>query len=293
MYFYDGNELEHLTVEDGLISNEIIGIQEDTNGNIFIETRSGVTKYDGLSYSNLIIKDDKASRNKWVLNEDDLWFRLGFNKRGVYRYDGEYLHYLEFFKAPQEDDFYKNHPGTSFSPYGVYSIYKDRKGLIWFGTTSLGVCRFDGKLLSWHYEEQLQTTPGGGDFGSRVIFEDKNANFWINNTRYRYNILSNDSDHIALKKETGISYKNKDNEEEFPFFLGMEQDDDGNLWMVTYRDGVWRYDGKKLTNYVIKDGETEVEFFTIYKDNKGAMWLGTHNAGVYTYDGESFKKMTF
>lgn len=290
VYYYNGHRLKHITTQNGLVSNEIRGIQEDANGNIFFDTEKGVSKFDGHTFKTLQMANPDSPLNNWVLKPDDLWFRIGSTKNGAYRFDGKYLHYLKFPTSPQEFIFYKNNPNTSLKPYGLYTIYKDRKGFMWFGTASLGVCRYDGKNLNWHYEEQLQTTPNGGDFGTRAIFEDKNGKFWINNTRFRYVIETYGNKPITFKKENGIGYLNKTNKMEFPFFLSVTEDNKGNLWMATYEDGVYKYNGKELIHYPIKDGETDVLLFTIYKDNKGALWLGTHNAGVYTFNGSSFER---
>lgn len=290
VYYYNGQRLKHITTKNGLVSNEIRGIQEDANGNIFFDTEKGVSKFDGHTFKTLQIANQDSPLNNWVLKPDDLWFRIGSTKNGAYRYDGKYLHYLKFPTSPQEITFYKNNPNSSLKPYGLYTIYKDRKGFIWFGTASLGVCRYDGKNLNWHYEEQLQTTPNGGDFGTRAIFEDKNGKFWINNTRFRYVIETYGNKPITFKKENGVGYLNKTNKMEFPFFLSVTEDNKGNLWMATYEDGVYKYNGKELIHYPIKDGETDVLLFTIYKDNKGVLWLGTHNAGAFTFNGSSFER---
>jgi ligand-binding sensor domain-containing protein len=291
VFYYDGQQIKQITQKDGLVSNEIRGFQEDARGNIFIETEQGVSKFDGKSFKTLEIKDNDFSINHWQLKSDDLWFRIGFNKGGVYRFDGEYLHYLKFPKSPQEDAFNSINAHESVKPYGLYTIYKDRKGVMWFGTASLGVCRYDGKTISWHYEEQLQTTPNGGDFGTRAIYQDKDSLFWINNSRFRYEILTNNTTHINLKKQNGIGYINEINQTEFPFFLSITEDNEGNIWMATYEQGVWKYNGKELTHYPIKDGKTDVFLFTIFKDNKGVLWLGSHNAGVFRFNGKSFEKM--
>ena len=290
VYYYNGQRLKHITTENGLVSNEIRGIQEDANGNIFFDTEKGVSKFDGLTFKTLQIANPASPLNNWILKPDDLWFRMGSTKSGAYRFDGKYLHYLKFPTSPQENMFYKKNPNTSLKPYGLYTIYKDRKGYMWFGTASLGVCRYDGRALSWHYEEQLQTTPNGGDFGTRAIFEDKNGKFWINNTRFRYVIATYGNKSVTFKKESGVGYLNKTNKMEFPFFLSITEDNKGNLWMATYENGVWKYNGKEFIHYPVKDGETDVLLFTIYKDNKGVLWLGTHNAGVYTFNGHSFGK---
>jgi ligand-binding sensor domain-containing protein len=290
VYYYNGQRLKHITTKNGLVSNEIRGIQEDANGNIFFDTEKGVSKFDGHTFKTLQMANPDFPLNNWVLKPDDLWFRIGSTKNGAYRFDGKYLHYLKFPTSPQEITFYKNNPNSSLKPYGLYTIFKDRKGFMWFGTASLGVCRYDGKNLNWHYEEQLQTTPNGGDFGTRAIFEDKNGKFWINNTRFRYVIETYGNKPITFKKENGIGYLNKTNKMEFPFFLSVTEDNKGNLWLATYEDGVYKYNGKELIHYPIKDGETDVLLFTIYKDNKGVLWLGTHNAGVYTFNGSSFER---
>jgi ligand-binding sensor domain-containing protein len=290
VFFYTGQLLKHITIQDGLVSNEIRGFQEDSAGNIFIETERGVSKFDGQFFKTLQIANPDSPKNDWVLEPDDLWFRIGFNNNGPYRFDGEYLHHLKFPKSPQEDEFNSKNKNASYRPYGLYTIYKDRKGFMWFGTASLGVCRYDGKTLSWHYEEHLQTTPEGGDFGTRAIFEDKEGKFWINNTHFQYNLKANNSSNINFEKEAGIGYLNTKNEIEFPFFLSITEDNEGNLWMVTYDNGVWKFNGKELINYPVKDGETDVLLFTIFKDNKGVLWLGSHNAGIYKFNGHSFEK---
>lgn len=287
VYFYNGNTLRRFSKEDGLISNEVRDIQEDASGNIFIETTAGVSKFDGRTFTTLEIKRDNPSN--WVLNPNDLWFRIGFNTNGPYRYDGEYLHYLEFPKAPYEATLHSHILLASFSPYGIYSIYKDKEGSIWFGTSGIGLCRFDGKNISWHYEEQLQKTTGGGDFGMRAIIQDKDGYFWFNNARHRYEILPNESNQLNYKKQDGLGFI-ENQTEQYPYFLSIAEDNTGNLWMVTYDEGVWKNNGKELLNYPVKDGSREVLLFSIFKDNQGVLWLGTHNAGAYKFNGTTFEK---
>ena len=291
VFFYNGQQIKQITVKDGLVSNEIRGFQEDSLGNIYIETELGVSKFDGQTFKTLQIANPESPTNDWLLEPNDLWFKIGFSNNGVYRFDGDYLHFLKFPKSPQEDALYsKESYNHGLKPYGLYTIYKDRKGFMWFGTASLGFCRFDGKTISWHYEEQLQTTPSGGDFGTRAIFEDKDGKFWINNTHFRYSIKPNSSSILNFQKDDGISYLDENNKKEFPFFLSITEDNEGNQWMATYDEGVYKYNGKELIHYPIKDGETDVLLFTIFKDNKGILWLGSHNAGVYKFNGSSFEK---
>lgn len=295
VYQFDGKGLILYTLEDGLCSNAILGIQEDQFGNIYFDTPEGVSKFDGQKFTTLEVIDSNSSRNEWKLGPNDLWFRMGWDKNGPYRYDGKSLYKLEFPKTEQADKFYAEYPNVSYNPYGIYTIYNDSKGRIWFGTSSLGVCRYDGKSISWLYERQLTETSDGGSFGIRSIIEDKDGYFWFCNTRYRYDILPgnsgrNGTDYMNYKKEDGIGYSNGNGEKDFPYFMSITEDNNGDLWMATYDDGVWRNNGKELIHYPIKDGDTDVLLFSIYKDSQGVIWLGTHNAGVYKYNLSSFEK---
>ena len=294
-YKYDGKNLVLYTIKDGLVGSNILGIQEDKIGNIYFDTPQGVSKFDGQKFITLEVIESDSSKNEWKLEANDLWFRMGWNKNGPYRYDGKSLYYLEFPKTNQADEFYSKYPNASYNPYGIYTLYKDSKGTVWFGTSSLGVCRYDGKSISWLYERHLTETPEGGSFGIRSIIEDKDGYFWFCNTRYRYEILPNSIEKngtslINYKVENGIGYSNDNSEIDFPYFMSIVEDNDGDLWMATYNDGVWRNNGKELIHYPVKDGDVDVLLFSIYKDNQGLLWLGTHNAGVYKFNGKTFKK---
>jgi ligand-binding sensor domain-containing protein len=72
--------------------------------------------------------------------------------------------------------------------------------------------------------------------------------------------------------------------------MSVVKDNQGDLWMATYNQGVWRYDGKTTTHYAIKEETKNVTLFSIYKDKQGAIWLGTHEAGPYKFHGNAFGK---
>ncbi len=293
VYRYDGKIILHFSTKDGLINDRIRGIQEDKSGNIFITSLDGINKFDGQKFTTLPVTES----NEWKLDPNDLWFAvLGkTGENGPYRYDGKNLYHLQFPKHFMEDEFYKTNGKQPWSPYEPYTIYKDSKGNIWFGTSGFGICRYDGESLSWMYEKHLTLIEGGGDFGIRSIIEDKEGKFWFTNTSYRYNILPTSSieqDKILIdyKREKGIDNVKSPGGKEMIYFMSAIEDDKGDLWMVTYEQGVWRYDGKTITHYVVKDGSRDIKLFSIYKDKQGQLWLGTHEAGAYKFNGNTFEK---
>ncbi len=67
--------------------------------------------------------------------------------------------------------------------------------------------------------------------------------------------------------------------------VGCElQDKAGNLWFSTSGEGVYRYDGKSLTNFTTKDGLSNNDVSAIIEDRAGNILIGT-NAGICKYVG--------
>jgi ligand-binding sensor domain-containing protein len=280
VYYLDGNELKLFTTTDGLMNNTIRGIQEDTNRNIYIETPEGISKFDGKQFTTL--KAIKSSYNQWKLNPNDLWF--GYNANDIYRYDGDSLFQLKLPRKDLKKAFGIDTLISSFNsnnPYSVYGVNKDKDGNIWFGTFVAGAFRYDGKSFLWFAEKELSILPNATAPAVRSIIQDKDGYFWLSNFKSKYKIEANT---LAYKKFKGIE-KDKPN-----YFNSGLSDNQGNLWITTYRGGVWKYDGKKVLKFEINSEIEDVLLVTIYQDKNGILWLGTDNDGVYKQNGDKFKK---
>lgn len=280
IYFLNGNELKLYTTVDGLANDSIRGIQEDIDGNIYIETQKGISKFDGNKFTTL--KAIKSSHNPWKLEPNDLWF--GYNANDLFRYDGDSLFELKLPRKDLKKAFGIDtliSPFNSNNPYSVYGINKDKDGNIWFGTFVAGAFRYDGKSFMWFDEKELSILPDGTAGGVRSIIQDKDGYFWLSNFKSKYKIESN---YLRYEKTKGV-------EKEKPhYFNSGIVDKDGNLWMTTYGGGIWKYDGKELTNLEVKKGLENVLLVSIYQDKDGTIWLGTNNDGVYKQNGNKFEK---
>ena len=280
VYKYDGKELVNYTTKHGLLNNRVDEIKEDELGNIYFSsanTTSEISKFNGKTFETL----KAVSSENWKLESTDMWFKYSYgNTKKVYRYDGITLFELQL----------PNPPNLS-NPFDVYSIYKDKKGNIWFGSNPVGVCRYDGKSFEWITEEDVTEFRNEGANGVRSITEDRNGDFWFN-TEFRYSVY----DSITLKSTKfykrhksigGLDGKKDSNLDEY---LSTVRDNNNSLWFVTYFDGVWKYDGIKITHYPIKEKSKQILLFSIYKDNNGELWIGTHENGVYKFNGVTFEK---
>lgn len=281
VYRYDGMTLMNYTTRHGLLNNRIDEIKEDKWGNIYFSSAnatSEISKFNGKTFATL----KAVPSENWKLESTDIWFKYSYGNTGkVYRFDGITLFELQF----------PNPPNLS-NPFDIYSIYKDSKGKLWFGTNPVGVCRYDGKSFEWITEEDVTEFRNEGANGVRSITEDKNGDFWFN-TEYRYSIYDSTSttnnNKIYTRHESigGLDGKKDSNLDEY---LSTVRDNNDNLWFVTYRDGVWKYDGNNITHYVVQDNSKDITLFSIYKDNKGDLWLGTHENGAYRFNGQTFER---
>lgn len=275
VYCIDNRTIIRYTTKDGLPDNRIGGIQEDQRGNILIETNAGLSIWNGQSFRTLHPEWPTDGMEGWTFNTNDLWFR---GKQGPLRYDGERVYQLALPSNYHEKSPSKQHYPEHLSPYMLYTIYKDRNGCVWFGTADLGVCRFDGQRLAWLYEDSLTYTPTGGSFGIRSILQDASGKYWICNTRQQFEITgirdTLETPVLTYTTSPGIMAAHLP---EKLYIMSMLYDHQGTLWMATYDDGLWCYDGKRMEQIPLPQGTT---LFTLYADRNGRLLLGTHQKGV-------------
>jgi len=140
---YDGVLFTHFTKEDGLCSNNVCGMVEDKNGDIWFGTLSsdfpeyvnegGLSRYDGKTFTKYPELEGLSENDIYNIGEDksgNVWIcALGL---GAYRYDGEKF---MLFKETDRKDLIKK--------FGIQAILEDSKGILWFGFSG-GLFRFNG-----------------------------------------------------------------------------------------------------------------------------------------------------
>lgn len=279
VYRFDGKTLINLTTKHGLPNNRVDEIKEDKYGNIYFTScsaNSTISKFDGHTFTTL----SAIPSNEWKLQSNDIWFKHSYRTEKVFRFDGITLHELRLPKPPKISNSFE-----------IYSIYTDNKGNIWFGTNPVGVCRYNGKSFDWITEEDVTEFRNEGANGVRSITEDKNGDFWFN-TEYRYSVY----DSTTLKsnkfytRHLNIGGLDGKNDSDLDEYLSTVRDNNNNLWFVTYRNGVWKYDGKIVTHYPVQIDANNITTFSIYKDSNGDLWLGTPENGAFKFNGTIFVK---
>lgn len=286
VFYYNGNNLRQIRTEDGLLSDTIRGIQEDEEGNIYIETPLGVSKFDGHSFSTLEII--RSPKNEWKLEANDLWFNCNGEANHVYRYDGQQLYELQLPKKEIKKTLGIDESIIAYSPYTVFGINKDKDGHLWLGTVLAGAFQFDGNSFLWIGENELSRLPDGREPGVRSMIQDTEGYMWLSNFYSKYE--TRDDQEKGYTKHKAVDLSNHLESDKILYFNSGLADREGNLWMTTYGGGVWKYDGKTLSNMEISNGHEDVLLIRIYQDKQGIIWIGTNNDGVYHLVGDVFKK---
>ncbi len=240
---------------DGL-GHECGCLLEDREGNIWIGTDKGLSRYDGRTFLTFTDEDGLVDNSVQCIHQDkkgDLWIGT---TNGLSRFDGR-----GFVSFTEEDGLISNY---------IYCIYQDKVGNIWIGARD-GLSRYDNSgFISFTDKDGLASN------GVYCIYQDKDDDLWFGtrNGVSRYNGRESfDPIHADNLPET--------------YIWSIDQDRKGNIWIGT-PNGLIRYDGERFTTFTQEDGLPGNDVRCICQDKEGNIWLGTLGDGVSRYDGNEF-----
>ncbi len=124
--------LHSYSTKDGLPSNWITALIQDSRGYLWIGTSEGLSVYDGATFVNYTTADGLSNNFIWALKESKshpgtIW--IGTNKRGLTKFaDGRFT---------------RIRVGTTLNTNTISSIEEDANGVLWCGTSG-GVFLVEG-----------------------------------------------------------------------------------------------------------------------------------------------------
>ncbi len=235
VYYYNGKSLptgqagfQHFTTREGLANNQVICIYEDKAGIIWFGTRGGVSRYDGKSFRNFKMKGEHWWDNFITTFMEDKTGKLWIAARTkISIYDGKTFTNFAHYKK-------------GIDVWDVWSIIEDKKGNIWLGGY-YGLQRYDGKTF----------TEFAHNKGYNFIIEDKKGNIWTTGSigspawalsRYDQKSLNNKNPTVTKIMSGRLE-----------MYSGILEANDGSIWFG-YNGGLYRYDGKTITDFRSKEG---------------------------------------
>lgn len=282
LYKYDGKTFQQFLIKDGLNSNYVTSLLEDSTGKIWIGTDIGLCLYDGKSITQIEIplpKNFPPNENELYRNSKRVFSMMQAKNRvlwfatinGVFTYDGESF-------SPFQIE--TNSAGFLSSNYNMEQILEDKSGNIWFGGRgNEGVYKYDGKSVT-RLELEVLFQDGPKPKPTEWAWpqlQDKDGNIWFSNWGgvYRYDGKS----FTSFSKKDGL----------VGGVAKILEDKKGNLWFGGDSGaGLNLYDGTSFTRFTTEDGLIHNHIWSILEDKAGNLWIGTRETGLSMYDGKTF-----
>ena len=198
-------------------------------------------------------------------SKGNLWF--GTLEEGVVRYDTKSLNYFS--------------EADGFKTTSVHSITEDKQGNIWLGTEDQGVYKYDGKQFRNYNEKNGLSSVS---ISRKSMLVDRSGVLWIGtrNGIFRYDPAADSTGSQCFSLFGLIPLVN---------IKGVIEDKKGNLWFASSNKGVFRYDGKTITNFTEKERLGDNYAGGMAEDRSGNIWF-LMQGGICKYDGKTFTEFT-
>ena len=163
----------HLTVENGLSQNAVMAIAQDKRGFIWIGTRYGLNRFDGINFK--VYKNNPANNktisdnliNSLMIDDEGILWVATYN--GLNKYNAEKDEFEQIMANPSD----KN----SLTSNLINFVYQDSKKNIWVGTKNGLNLLIDKKLNK--FQSTFGSKHGSISSLTRIIYEGSDENLWI------------------------------------------------------------------------------------------------------------------
>lgn len=147
---------------------------------------------------------------------------------------------------------------------GLFHVLKDRRGNTWY-CTGKGVARETGGRI-----EKLEPWEQGGALRA---FEDAQGNIWIQKAVGLYRATATGLEAVAPLMQV----------------WSLFSDRDGNLWVGTNGDGLYRFKDRAVRMFTTDDGLPNNVQMTVLAASDGSVWTGANCGGLSRFDGTRFQ----
>ncbi len=170
---YDGNSFEHLTIENGLADNQVLGVIRGNDGSTWIATYGGVSRYYEGEIENFSVQEGLPHNGVMTVINDQSGRIWVSTFGGIAWFDG-----LRFQNITMED---------GLPDRVCYFIHQSSDGTFWIGTSN-GVVKFDaeqyfnGSNQEKEQAFQVITKEQGlvsDELNLGAVYEDSNNNLWF------------------------------------------------------------------------------------------------------------------
>ena len=296
--------IHQYTTQDGLVSNTVYYVYQDSKKFIWFATDAGVSRYDGNTFTNFRKKDGLTSNEVIKIKEDSfgrIWF-FNYNAAMDFFYQDKIYNTKNtpFLKSLASEDYFLDF----FEDKDKTISFFNRRNRIFALNVDNTVDQITIDKNRWsNFLKEHKFGTGASRFMSKDA--EESFLFWVESGIIRYNCITQKysvvcdtlnirgvfpvedetffvatANHTILLLAHGVliqSFK-------FPFKLTHTQekiksvmrDKDGSTWVVTFDEGVFYMSGNQKTQHFdIKEGQS------IIQDHENNIWISSMKEGVF------------
>lgn len=252
---------ENYSLKEGLINNEVQCLFQDSRGYIWIGTTDGVSRFDGLEFSNYFLEDSIQGVPVSYVNtisEDSrntIWMGLQFFEGAIHFQQDK-----EIFGAVEYPVKTENSPPVPANY--ILTVFHDLENRIWIGTNR-GLYRYKDE----EYIFVPIDTSGKAQYITS-IYEDRCGDFWIAAESGVYRLRTGPEPSVFRLDETVLAdplvIKGR---REF-LWIGTKTN---GLVQIAYTDSGYEL----IRRYAPSDGLPREPVNDILIGNSGELWLAT------------------
>jgi ligand-binding sensor domain-containing protein/signal transduction histidine kinase/DNA-binding response OmpR family regulator len=268
-----------LSLEHGLSQNSITCILRDHRGYLWIGTHDGLNRYDGYQFK--IFKNETGNPNSLGNNHINCLYE---DRQGVL-WVGTFGGGLNRYEPDQEQfTVYKREAGQTrgLSENRVLAITEDPAGNLWVGTNA-GLNRFDRKTRQFFvFRKEPDQEHSLIDDDIRSLWAESNGSLWVGTSGGLCRMDARTKEFTRFPTQAGQPKPEK--------VYALCQDLQGNLWIGTFGNGLYRYQSAtgQLIHYRHDERQTgslsDDLILSLTLDANGTLWVGTFGGGLNRYD---------
>lgn len=278
---------KNFSLEEGLIQSQVYTICQDKNGNLWIGTLGGISKYNGKQFESISTNDGLIDNSVTSIIEDkqgNVWVGTW---TGI-----SIITCANEFALNCSTTFVNLTDKHGLSHYKINIIYEDSKGDIWIGTddglTQISTneqTKSDINFLANKKLTNYTTLSGLSSKKVLSILEDKKGNLWTGTDSGLCMYMPKESGNFMFKK---IEFSN------YTINCGINkiiEDEKGKIWFAT-QQGVFSYNpyNQLLTHVTANNAFNNVVITDVLESKRGELFFSTESQGFYKYVSEIFEQ---